>query len=82
MSSVSRIESEYKSRIDAMTPAQRVARSAAMFAWTREQIARQIANQHPQLDNDSLKWKVALRLYQNDPLVCRLIERRLEDVSG
>jgi hypothetical protein len=82
MPSISNVESEYMSRIDAMTPAQRVARSAAMFAWTREQIARQIADQHAGLDAEALKWRVALRLYQNDPAICRLIERRLADVSG
>ncbi len=39
MSNVSSpIELAYRDRIDAMTPAERVARSAAMFQWTREQI--------------------------------------------
>ncbi len=65
-----------------MTPAQRVARSAAMFAWTRDQIARQIVSEQGELDAESLKWKVALSLYGSEPIVRRFIERRLADVSG
>jgi len=82
MPSNSPIESQYQDAIDALTPAQRVARSAAMFAWTRDQIARQILSEQGDMDFESLKWKVALRLYESEPSVCRLIERRLSDVSG
>ncbi len=82
MPSSSSIESQYQDAIDALTPAQRVARSAAMFAWTRDQIARQIIAEEGEMDFESLKWKVALRLYENEPSVCRLIEQRLADVSG
>ena len=65
-----------------MTPAERVARSAAMFAWTRDQIARQIISEQGDMDSESLKWKVALRLYGSEPSVRRLIEREHPDVSG
>jgi hypothetical protein len=78
----SEIEARYQEGIDAMTPAQRVARSAAMFAWTREQIARQIVAEQGPMDPEPLRWKVALRLYGNEPVVRRLIERKLADVSG
>jgi hypothetical protein len=76
------IESRYQEAIDALTPAERVARSAAMFAWTREQIGRQIVAEQGAMDAEPLKWKVALRLYGNEPIVRRLIERKLADVSG
>ncbi len=82
MSPHSSIESQYQEAIAAMTPAQRVARSAAMFAWTRDQIARQIVSEQGELDAESLKWKVALSLYGSEPIVRRFIERRLADVSG
>ena len=78
----SAIELRYQERIDALTPAERVARSAAMFAWTREQIARQIVSEQGEMDGESLEWKVALRLYGSEPTVRRLIERKLADVSG
>ena len=77
----SAIEKKYQEGIDALTPAERVARCAAMFDWTREQIARQILADEGERDPELLKWKVALRLYANEPFVCRLIQRKLADVS-
>ena len=82
MPSHSPIEKLYQEAIDALTPAQRVARSAAMFAWTRDQIARQIVAEQGATDSERLKWQVALRLYGNEPTVRRLIQRKLADVSG
>jgi len=82
MSPHSTIETEYQAGIDALTPAERVARAAAMFAWTRDQIARQIVSEQGEMDPESLKCKVALRLYASEPSVCRLIQRKLADVSG
>ena len=82
MSPHSAVESQYQDAIDALTPAQRVARSAAMFAWTRDQIARQIVSEQGEMDDVSLKWKVALRLYGGEPTVRRLIEQKLSDVPG
>lgn len=80
--SSSPIEALYRERIDAMTPAERVARSAAMFVWTREQIARQIITEQGEMDERRLKWLVALQLYGNQPVVRQWIERKLLDVSG
>lgn len=80
--SSSPVELAYRDRIDAMTPYERVARSAAMFQWTREQIARQIIAKRGSVDGDSLKWLVALRLYRGSPVVRGLIERKLADVSS
>ncbi|MGI9470759.1 MAG: hypothetical protein ACR2NZ_04450 [Rubripirellula sp.] len=75
------IEREYQSRLDAMSPAERVSRSAAMLTWTCEQLARQITKEKGQIPDETLKWHVALRLYGNEPGVRRLIEQRLADVS-
>ena len=69
-------------KIAALTPAQRVARSAALFAWSRDQIARQILAEHGDVDSESLRWLVALRLYGNEPSVRHLIARKLSNVSG
>jgi hypothetical protein len=81
-SPVSAVESVYQQRIAAMTPAQRVARSAALFEWTRDQIARQIVAEHGDMDSETLRWQVALRLYGNEPILRHLIERKLSDVPG
>ena len=75
--SPSPIELAYQQQLDAMTPAERVARSAAMFQWTRQQIAGELG----EMDERLLKWHVALRLYGNEPTVRRLIEQNLADVS-
>ncbi len=77
----STIELAYQQRIAALTPMDRVARSAAMFQWTREQIARQIVVERGPTDADTLKWLVALRLYGNEPAIRELIERKLGHVS-
>ena len=82
------IESAYRDAIDGMSAAERVARSAAMFEWTRQQLARQIIAERtengasPDIDPETLKWMVGLRLYGDQPVVRRLIEQRLRDVSG
>lgn len=81
-SSFSIIENFYRARIDAMTPVERVARSAAMFQWTREQLARQILAERGGCDSETLKWEVALRLYGDQPTMRDLIQRKLADVSG
>lgn len=57
------------------------ARSAARFQWTREQIARQIVAEQDELDDETLKLLVALRLYGSEPEVRRLIEEELANVS-
>lgn len=80
--SPSSVELAYRKQIASMTPAERVARSAAMFEWTRQMLARQIVAEHGELSAEALKWHIALRLYIGEPGVRRLIERKLADVSG
>lgn len=75
------VEQAYHRRIDAMSPAEKVARSAAMFEWVRDQFARQIVSQKGEMGEEMLKWHVALRLYGDEPLIRELIERKLADVS-
>lgn len=81
-SASSAIENLYRERVDAMTPSERVARSAAMFQWTREQLARQIVAERGDCDAETLKWEVALRLYGDQPTMRVLIQRKLGNVSG
>ncbi|MFN9367968.1 MAG: hypothetical protein ACK6CT_04240 [Planctomycetia bacterium] len=59
----------------------RVARSAAMLAWARGLIGREIVTEHGPLPAERLKWETALRLYGSEPAARRLIQRMLDDVS-
>ena len=74
------IEAQYQEAIAALSPAERVARSAALFAWTRDQLARQIVAEQGAMDSEQLKWEVAMRLYGNEPTVRRLIQRKLDEI--
>ena len=78
----SEIEIEYERRWKAMSPAEKVARSAAMFAWTRQQMAIRIRNTQPSLSDEEVRLHVALQLYERDPEVVRLIREQLAHVSG
>ena len=78
----SEIELEYERRWKAMSPAEKVARSAAMFAWTRQQMAIRIRNTQPSLSDEEVRWHVALQLYERDSDVVRLIQEQLANVSS
>ncbi len=77
----SEIELEYERRWKAMSPAERVARSSAMFAWTRQQMAIRIRNTQPGLSDEEVRLHVALQLYERDPEVVKLIQEQLSHVS-
>ena len=76
------IDVEYRRRVDAMSIKEKVERSAAMLAWTRQQMAARIRKQFPQLTDEQLKWHVALKLYESEPAVVAIIQGRLADVSS
>ena len=77
----SEIELEYERRWKAMSPAEKVARSAAMLVWTRQQMAIRIRNTQPSLSDEEVRLHVALQLYERDPEVVRLIQEQLAHVS-
>ena len=76
------VEKEYQSRIAALTPAERVARSVAMFNMTRESIGRQVIAELGEMSYERLRWEVALRLYASEPSVCEMIRERLKNVPS
>ena len=78
----SEIELEYERRWQAMSPAEKVARSAAMLAWTRQQMAIRIRNTQPSLSDEEVRWHVAMQLYERDPEVVRLIQEQLANVCS
>ena len=74
------IEKEYKKRIDALTPKERMARSASMYQWAREIIARQIASNDGPVSSERLKWLIAMRQYGADSTMRELIRKALDNV--
>lgn len=74
------VEAIYQTRMAAMAPKERIARTAAMFQWTREMIARRILTEGGPMSAERLKWRVALRLYGNEPEVAAMIRGMLENV--
>lgn len=51
----SEIDIEYERRCKAMSPAEKVSRSAAMFAWTCQQMARRLHYAAPSLSDEEVK---------------------------
>lgn len=80
MSSI--VEQQYNSRMDALSPQERIARCAAMLKWTRDLLARQVVAELGAISEERLKWEVAKRMYGSDPTAKAIIDQRLEDVSG
>lgn len=80
MSSI--VEQQYNSRMDALSPQERIARCAAMLKWTRDLLARQVIAELGAISEERLKWEVAKRMYGSDPTAKAIIDQRLEDVSG
>lgn len=76
------VDLEYERRWKTMSHAEKVSRSAAMFAWTRQQMARQIRDAEPGLTDEEVKWRVALKLYEREPEVVKLIKEHLASVSS
>ena len=79
MSSI--VEQQYNSRMDALSPQERIARCAAMLKWTRDLLARQVIAELGAISEERLKWEVAKRMYGSDPTAKAIIDQRLEDVS-
>ena len=74
-------ETEYQSRMDALTPRERIDRSVAMFNWCREMAGRRILEEQGAMSIERLKLKVALRFYGSEPAMRQLIEGLLDRVS-
>ena len=76
------VEDAYEQALDAMPPAQKMARVEAYLSWTRNLIARQLQKSlGPAVSEERLRWEVALRMYESDPGVARLIREHMRRVS-
>ena len=76
------IDIEYQRRVYAMSIQEKIERTTAMLAWTRQQIAARIKAQLPDLTDEQLRWHVALKLYESEPAVIAMIQGRLANVSS
>jgi hypothetical protein len=76
--SQSELEAQFRAVQDAMPAHVRVARAAALFAWTRDMIGREIVAGTGPLSDARLKWETALRLYGSDATSRKLIQRMLD----
>ncbi len=77
------IEAEYQKRVSEMTPCEKIARMAAMAAWARATIARQIRSEvGPDVSDERIKWLVAMRIYGADPQTKALVQRMLNRVPN
>ena len=77
------IEREYQKRVSEMTPREKMARTAAMAAWARATIARQIRSEvGPDVSEERMKWLVALRVYGSDLQTKALVQRMLDRVPN
>ena len=74
------VEQQYNSRMDALSPQERIGRCAAMLKWTRDLLARQVIAELGAISDERLKWEVAKRMYGSDPTARAIIDRRLKDV--
>ena len=77
---MSLVESEYRLRMAAMTPAEKMERSANLLAWARELTGRKILSEIGEMSPARLKWEIALRHYGHQPEMRRLIEQAMTDV--
>jgi len=76
------IEHEYQRRLDGMTPADRVARGAAMFELARKTIARRLTAELGPMSEEETKWRVAMELYGDSETPRRIIQEQIDRVSG
>ena len=74
------VEQQYNSKMDALSPQERIARCAAMLKWTRDLLARQVTSELGAISDERLKWEVAKRMYGSDPAANAIIDQRLKDV--
>lgn len=76
------VEDVYRQAVDAMTPAQKLARMVELNRWAHWNIERCITEDEGPLPPEVMKWRVALWLYGRNPDCRRLIEEQLARVQS
>lgn len=77
---MSLVEDTYRAAIDAMTPAQKIARMLQLNQWAHWNIERRIAAERGPVSPEIMKWEVALWVYGRNPACRELIEEHLARV--
>ncbi|MDZ4687040.1 MAG: hypothetical protein SH850_18340 [Planctomycetaceae bacterium] len=72
----------YRATVDAMTPAQKIARMVQLNQLARWNIERCIAAEQGPLPPEVMKWQVALWIHGRNPVCRRLIEEQLARVRA
>lgn len=80
--SESELEARFLAVQDSLLPHVRVTRAAAMFAWARDLIGREIVARTGPVSDARLKWEIALRLYGSDATSRAMIQPMLDHVSA
>ena len=70
------VEQEYRKRVDAMSPVDKMHRMEQLLNWTRELIARQVRLNKGNVSDEQIKWEVCLRMYGDDPRFRKLLQQR------
>ncbi len=74
------VEDQYQLAINRMTSAEKLARMQDMFNWMRDLYLRQAKAKFGDACPERLKWEVALRIYDSDPAIKKLIEEHIQHV--
>ena len=60
---MSSVDDRYRECVSAMSAAERVRRAETMFCWSRDFLARSLAEASPKISEIDLKWEIAIRQY-------------------
>ena len=60
---MSRVDDKYRECVDAMSAAERIRRAETRFCWSRDFLARSVAEASPNISEVDLKWEIAIRQY-------------------
>lgn len=67
------IERQYRAQLAEWTGQQRLMRSSELFSEMRALLSHKVSTQHPELDAEEIRIRVAESLYRTDPVTLRLI---------
>ena len=60
---MSRVDDKYRECVGAMSVAERVRRAETIFCWSRDFLARSLAEASPNISEVDLRWEIAIRQY-------------------
>lgn len=60
---MTQVDDKYRECIRAMSASERVRRAEELFCWSRDFLARTLAEASPGISETDLKWEIAIRQY-------------------